>query len=213
MLKQCFFYLEGEKNKKRIIIFVILLVVGCFGGNDEQETNVEETKAEVEEQEKEAEEKAIDLGGLTVYVPEGYTGTGGDEGYRSVNAIITLDHQNYEIEVPTIYAHLVDNYESTMSLREHYTGASVVAIETEGWRAPVLGYTYVRTQDDSSSMTDFQEEHGASQIIGLFYENPFNEHAHAYFEIEMRVFEGELTDYYQEFEDFVANYVAWYIDN
>ncbi len=202
-------------KKGLLFLLLLALAVGC-GSSDETEDQVTEEgegKPEATEDQKAAEETIIDLGGITVYVPDSYTGTGGHEGYRYVNAIITPNHKNYEIEVPTIYAHLVDNYESTMSLREHYTGASVVAIETEGWRAPVLGYTYVRTQDDSSSMTDFQEEHGASQIIGLFYENPFNEHAHAYFEIEMRVFEGELTDYYQEFEDFVANYVAWYIDN
>ncbi len=199
--------------KKLLILLVgILLMVGC--SNDEKQTeNDEKATSKDETNEEVVEEKIIELGGLTVYVPEGYEATGGHEGYRYVNAIITPPSKNYEIEVPQNYAHVSSDYASVKSVREHYTGAIVTPLDTEGWRAPVLGYTYVRVDDDFSSFTDFQPEHGASQIIGLFYEKPFSEHANAYTEVELRVFEGEIEDYFETFVEFVANNIDWDIDD
>ncbi len=197
--------------KKIVLLFIFLMLVGC-GNNVEDVEKEKQEENEVEEVEKTEEENIIDLGGLTVYVPSTHQGTGGYEGYRYVNAIVKpLNNENYEIEVPTGYAHIGDNFEQIMSVRNHYTGATIIPIDTEGWRAPVQAYTYVRNGDDFSSFTKFQEEHGSSLIIGLFYPTPFSESSNAYTEIEMRVFAEDSNDYYEIFENFVANYIDWEI--
>ncbi len=186
-------------KKKGLIILLAVCIAFMMGCSSTDKADVPENVQE------EAENNIIDFGIFRVIIPKGYTGTGGYDGVRYVNAILTPKDksQKYEIEVGSTVAGTSNDYQGQMSVRGNYNNAVVAPVDTKGWKSPWEAYTFVRTDDrDSSALTNFNNSTGPSQVMGLFWDG-------MWLEAELRVKEGTISDYPDELYDFMAVAIDW----
>ncbi len=149
--------------------FFISLLISCSkpnNGNDNQN-------------------KIIELQGFNVIVPQGFEGTGGHDGVKFVNTKITPKTKNpkYEIEVGYGIAATSSDFQGQMFVRGHYNNATVIPVDTEGWKSVGYAYTFIRTHgSDNSAFTKFDATKGPSQVMGLYRDGQW-------LEVELRAIE------------------------
>lgn len=95
------------------------------------------------------------------------------------------------------------DFESLMFVRGHYNDAVVRPLLTDEWQIQYDSYTFIRTHgNDSRAFTKFQEEYGASQIVGLYRD-------FQWLEAKLRVKSGYLTDYPDVLAEFMSTCIDW----
>lgn len=155
---------------------------------------------------KDEDKNIIELQGFNVIIPAGYTGIGGHDGVRYINAIVTPKNPNltYEIEIGYGMAATSSDFESNMAVRGHYNDAIVQEVLTDEWLSKGSAYTFIRIHgNDAGAFTKFQEDKGPSQVMGLYRDNKW-------LEAELRITSGSLSDYPDVLAEFMAIAIDWH---
>lgn len=196
--------------KKIVLLGLVILfgfsLLGCSPKTPATETG-EERNVYDKDKEASADESTnvIELQGFKVIIPSGYEATGGHDGVKYINAVITPKDRSlaYEIEVGYGMAATSSDYESLMSVRGHYNDAAVLPVLTEGWSSSGDAYTFIRTHGrDSGAFTKFHEDKGPSQVMGLYRD-------FQWLEAELRIKDGSLSDYPDVLAEFMAVAIDW----
>lgn len=202
--------------KKLILLGVFLLLsfslFGCSQTDTAPNPGEEQTdnKSVVDEvqngsDKEENNNNVIELQGFKVIIPPGYEGTGGHDGVKYINAVVTPKDPGlaYEIEVGYGMAATSSDFDSLMFVRGSYNDAAVLPVITEEWLSPGNAYTFIRTHGrDSGAFTKFQEDKGPSQVMGIYRD-------YQWLEAELRVKAGSVSDYPDVLAEFMAVSIDW----
>lgn len=188
------------------LLFISFSLVAC-GQDNEVETPVDEQSSNetVTVQTENVTPDVIELQGFSVLIPDGYTATGGHDGVKYVNVVLTPTDPNltYEIEVGYGIGYSSNDFEGQMYVRGYYSNTIVEPIDTTEWNTNYSAYTYIRSNgDDSSGFIDFKDEYGAGQVVELFRDGQW-------LQAELRVKEGDLLDYPNVLSDFMSTSIDW----
>lgn len=190
---------------RRLLIALLIIIFGVSACGSDTTSSESDKDLPKDETPSDEQEEIIELQGFYVHVPPGYTATGGHDGVKYVNVVLTpTDPQlQYEIEVGYGMAFVSDDYEGIMWVKGHYYETTVSPVDAQGWKSVCQAFTYIRNgESDAASFSDFKPEYGPSQMMGCYRD-------FKWMEVELRATSGEVSDYPNVLEEFMAVGIDW----